>query len=85
MPAISSQLIKIGNSQGIRIPKTILEQLDFSNGMELLVLNKQLIVRPKQTPRTNWIEQFQQMHNNTDDVLLDQDVENVFDREEWRW
>jgi antitoxin MazE len=85
MPGIASQLVKIGNSQGIRIPKIILEQLDFSNGIELLVLNKQLIVRPKQVPRASWSKQFKQMHNNKDDVLLDSETENVFDQEEWHW
>ncbi len=85
MTAINSQLIKIGNSQGIRIPKTILEQLDFSSGVELLVVNKQLIVRPKRIPRAGWSEHFKQMHENKDDVLLDTDTENVFDQEEWHW
>ncbi len=85
MAGITSQLVKIGNSQGIRIPKTILEQLDFSNGIELLVLNKQLIVRPKQTPRAGWSEQFQQMRQHQDDVLLDHDNENAFDQAEWHW
>ncbi len=85
MAGISSQLVKIGNSQGIRIPKTILEQLDFSNGIELLVVNKQLIVRPKLVPRANWSERFDQMHINQDDVLLDPESENAFDFEEWHW
>lgn len=85
MAAISAQLVKIGNSQGIRIPKTILEQLDFSKGIELLVVDKQLIVRPKQVPRANWQEQFKQMHNNKDDLLIDHETENVFDQEDWHW
>jgi antitoxin MazE len=83
MAAISAQLIKIGNSQGIRIPKTILEQLDFSNGIELMVKDHQLIVRSKQSPRASWSELFKQMHERKDDVLLDADTENVFDQEEW--
>ena len=85
MAGISSQLVKIGNSQGIRIPKTILEQLDFSNGIELLVVNQQLIVRPKQIPRAGWSELFKQMHTNVDDILLDPETENKFDQEEWHW
>ena len=32
-------IIKIGNSQGIRIPKTIMEQCGFSESVEIDLLN----------------------------------------------
>ena len=86
MQAIRSQLVKIGNSQGVRIPKVMLEQLDFSDGIELIVLDKLLIVRSKRVPRQGWTEQFKLRHELGEDVLLDPEIiETTWEKEEWRW
>ncbi len=86
MQAVRSQLVKIGNSQGVRIPKVMLEQLDFSDGIELLILDKQLIVRSKRIPRQGWAEQYKLMHKLGEDVLLDPEIiETTWEKEEWQW
>ncbi|MFW5427105.1 MAG: AbrB/MazE/SpoVT family DNA-binding domain-containing protein [Methylophagaceae bacterium] len=48
-------LVKIGNSQGIRIPKPFIEQADLEGKeLELEVVNGGLFIAPKQLPRAGW-------------------------------
>ena len=44
--AIKSRVIRIGNSQWIRIPKPLMEQAGLIDEVELEVQVRQLIVRP---------------------------------------
>ena len=46
-----AKLVKIGNSQGIRIPKPLLEQTGIMGDVELEVDNYQIIIRPVLNPR----------------------------------
>ena len=87
MTVIKSRIIKIGNSQGLRIPKVLLEQLSLQGEVELEVQEDQLIVRPLQTPRREWAEQFRAMATHGDDQLLDDVPPSLsnWDDEEWDW
>ncbi|MGJ3245838.1 MAG: AbrB/MazE/SpoVT family DNA-binding domain-containing protein [Elainellaceae cyanobacterium] len=69
-----THIVKIGNSKGIRIPKTLLEQLNFKDKVELEVQHNQLIVRSPSKPRQDWDEQFRAMARRGDDQLLDSDI-----------
>ena len=66
-----TRVVKIGNSQGIRIPKLLLEHAGISDEVEVEVQANQLIIRPTQSPRQGWEEQFQAMAEAGDDSLLD--------------
>jgi antitoxin MazE len=81
--AIRARLVKVGNSQTIRIPKTILQQLDFSKGVELEVQNQHLIVRPVRGVRQNWATAFKAMHENGEDQMLDPETPTNFDKTQW--
>ena len=87
MTTIKTRIIKIGNSQGLRIPKLILEQLSLGEEVELEVQHNQLVIRPTQSPRHNWEEQFQAMATYGDDQLLDEVHPSLttWDEEEWEW
>lgn len=83
-----AKIIQIGNSRGIRIPKTLLEQTGVSDEVELEVKNDQIIIKPAQKPRMGWQERFQTMAKNQDDSLLDTSALpylNSWDDEEWEW
>jgi len=71
-------IIKIGNSKGIRLSKSILNQLGIKDRVELIVKNDQLIIKPISKVRDGWEEQFEQMAELNDDQLL---VPDVFDDE----
>jgi antitoxin MazE len=81
-----TKLIRIGNSQGIRIPKLLLDQLQFNGELDLSVESGSLVVKPKRKPRDGWEESARLMHENGDDELIIPDtLPNEFDAEEWTW
>jgi len=85
--AIKSRIVKIGNSQGVRIPKLLLEQSNLGEEVELVLEEGQIIVRPSRAVRHGWEEAFQTMAARGDDVLLDGDVQLAaqWDQEDWEW
>ncbi len=80
-------VVRIGNSRGIRIPKMILEQCHLAEEVELDVKGNRLIVRPLTRPRKNWEEAFRKMRDRGDDALLDRASlpTTRWDRREWQW
>jgi len=84
---MKTRIVKIGNSQGIRIPKLLLHQLEFGAEVELSVRHNQLVIQPSQRPRQGWEEQFRKMAAKRDDRLLDEDATNLsqWDKDQWQW
>jgi antitoxin MazE len=82
-----ASIIKIGNSQGIRLPKPLLDQTGIKDDVELEVEKSQIIIRPISNSRDGWDEAFKSMSQNRDDTLLDGNevIANSFDEEEWKW
>ena len=77
-------IIKIGNSQGIRIPKTIMEQCGFTDSVEIEIKDGSLVLSPHKV-REGWAESFQEMAANGDDeLLIDDAIPTEYD-EEWEW
>jgi antitoxin MazE len=84
---IKSRIVKIGNSQGIRIPKLLLEQTSLGDEVELVLEEDHIIVRPILRVRQGWEEAFKAMGEQGDDALLDSEalVSSDWDEEEWEW
>lgn len=82
---MKSQIIQIGNSQGIRLPKVLLEQSRIAGEVELELHPDGILIRNAQKPRANWDAMFKVMAENEDDELLDADLANEFDKKEWQW
>ncbi len=83
---VKTRIIRIGNSQGIRIPKLLLEQSGITGEVELEIEDEKIIIRPVEAPRRQWEEAFAAMAEQGDDALLDPDViESGWDEEEWQW
>jgi antitoxin MazE len=83
---MKTKLIRIGNSQGIRIPQTVIEQLNLQQSIELTVEGNKLIVESATGPRDGWEVEFRRMAELGDDTLLDPPtLDHSFDREEWVW
>ena len=88
MPTVvKTRIVKIGNSQGVRIPKFLLNQTGLGEEVELALQQGQIIVRPVYRVRHNWEDQFKAMAEQGDDRLLDGDIliPTVWDEEEWEW
>jgi len=84
---MKTRIIKIGNSKGIRIPKSLLDQVGLSEEVELAVQRNRLVIRPAHRPRHDWEEQFRAMAKQGDDRLLDAEVIGLteWDENEWEW
>jgi antitoxin MazE len=80
-----TRIVRIGNSQGIRIPKTLLDEAELPEEVELHAERGRLIVRAAQQARSGWAEAAKRMHTRGDDVLLDEPTRTKFDREGWKW
>ena len=80
-----ASIIKIGNSQGIRLPKPLLEQCGFNQEVELEIRNHELIIKSPRNPRANWEKSFSAMAANGDDKLLDPESTTQWDEVEWEW
>jgi antitoxin MazE len=76
-------IIKIGNSKGFRLTKTILERYNITDKIELILEKGQIILRPISEPRKGWDKAFQKMHEKGDDQLLMDDVFDDENFDEW--
>ncbi len=83
--AIKTRIIKIGNSQGIRIPKILLEQSGIDTEVEIQVDGDKLTIRKAAETRSGWDEAFGVMSTQQEDVLLDEPIATNWDQEEWEW
>lgn len=85
---MKTKVIRIGNSQGIRLPKVILHQIGIDNEVDLEVDRDRIILKPIRRPRSGWREAFQQMAAESDDQLLDGNEtisQSSWDNDEWIW
>jgi antitoxin MazE len=82
-----ASIVRIGNSQGIRIPKVVLEQTRLHGEVDLEVKDEKIIISPLKKPRQDWDRQFKLMAERGDDKLIDSEVVSLtsFDEEEWEW
>ncbi|MEN6468175.1 MAG: AbrB/MazE/SpoVT family DNA-binding domain-containing protein [Smithella sp.] len=82
-----ANIIRIGNSQGIRLPKVILEQSRLGKEVDLEVEDEKIIIRRASYPREDWENQFRLMAENGDDQVLDtvQPDASRWDEDEWVW
>ncbi len=83
--SIKGRVVKVGNSQGIRIPKLLLEQSGIQENVEIEVRDNQLIITAAPRARLGWAAAFAEMANNRDDVLLDDVTTTSWDETEWEW
>jgi antitoxin MazE len=84
---MKTRIVKIGNSQGIRIPKPLLDQTGLGEEVELEMHRNQIVIRPVYRARYGWESQFKAMAEQGDDKLLNGDVLTLttWDEDEWEW
>jgi antitoxin MazE len=84
---MKASIVRIGNSQGIRIPKVVLEQTQLKGEVELEVRDQQILIRATTKPRHDWGRKFRVMAEKGDDKFLDSEAIGLtsWDKEEWQW
>jgi len=76
-------IIRIGNSKGLRLSKTILEKYAIKDKIEVILEEGQIVLRPVKEVRKGWDEAFAELHRNKEDILLMDDVFEDENFEEW--
>ncbi len=82
---VKTHVVRIGNSRGIRIPKTILEECHLEDTVELQVREGKLIVKSTGKARQGWDEAYSHMAEKKDDALLNSPTATDWDKTKWRW
>lgn len=76
--------MRVGNSRGIRLPKTLLDQAGLPDEVELVAEPGRIVIEAAARPRAGWAAAAQAMAERGDDVL-DPPTSTRFDDEEWAW
>jgi antitoxin MazE len=84
---MKTRIVRIGNSQGIRIPKLLLERSNLAEEVEMEAEDNRIIIRSTKQPRQGWERAFRAMAEHNDDALLDDNLltQTRWDEDEWQW
>ncbi len=84
---MKTRIVRIGNSQGVRIPKPLLDQSGIVGEVELVVQDGQIIIRGAEKPRADWARAFRSLAEVGDDQFMDPEISagSSWDDEEWEW
>ncbi len=82
---MKAHIIQIGNSHGIRIPKTLLEDSRISGEVELETHPDGILIRNVRKPRADWDTRFKSLAETDEDAPLDAPVATGFENKEWQW
>lgn len=82
--SVKARIVPIGNSQGIRIPKPLLEHAGLGGEVELRAENGRIVIAAVRRARAGWEEAAAQLHARGEDGLVETPP-SAFDDEEWEW
>jgi antitoxin MazE len=82
---MKTRLVRIGNSRGVRLPKTIIAQAGLTEEVELGVRDGAVVIARTSSARSGWADAARQMRQRNGDLLLDPPAPTVFEEKEWKW
>jgi len=82
---MKAQLVRIGNSRGVRLPKPMIQEVGLDAEVDVQVQDGAVIIRPARRTRAGWAEAAGQLRERGEDRLLDAPTATHFDEKEWRW
>ncbi len=82
-----TKLSKIGNSQGVRIPRAMLSNFDATAGVELEQIGAEIVIRPILAVKDRWEADAQRLHELGEDKLImgDKASGSSWDNDQWVW
>lgn len=80
---MKADIIKIGNSKGIRIPASLLKECGIDKKVEIEVSYNNIILKPIKSPREGWATAFRKMAKQGDDQILIPDELDAGLLEDW--
>jgi antitoxin MazE len=81
---VRSRIVRIGNSQGVRLPKFLIEQAGLEEEVELRAQAGQIIIEAPRKTRAGWADAAQRAHAAGDD-RPEETAATEFDESEWTW
>ena len=82
MKAMHANIRRIGNSQGVIIPKPILVQLGLNGEVEMTIEGGAIVLRPPARPsRSGWAEASKKIADAGDDELVLGEFGNASDKD----
>ena len=82
-----TRIVRIGNSQGIRIPKALLEQTDLHGEVEISVRGGSLVISAVAPVRNGWEDAFARWRRavTTACSTVTPSTADSFDAKDWEW
>lgn len=79
-----SRIVRIGNSQGVRLPKLLIEQAGLGEEVDLRAEAGQIVIAIPRVARAGWAEAAARA-NAVGDDRVDETATTRFDETEWTW
>jgi antitoxin MazE len=81
------ELIDIGNSKGIRLPKPVIEACGIEKFMQLIIEDGKIIISPLKSLRAGWNEAFKKagLDESSSASTEFSQIPNDFDHNDWTW
>ena len=77
-------VVKIGNSKGIRLPAVVLRECGISEQVQLEVADGRIVLYPVAKPREGWEKAFRAtQESDADELMMPETLEDA--PEEWTW
>jgi antitoxin MazE len=77
-------IVPVGNSRGIRLPKSLLDQCHITDKVEVQISGEKITLRPVKKVRDGWDEQMKLMHERGEDKLFMPDSIDA-NLKDWEW
>lgn len=81
---MKAHIVRIGNSRGIRLPKTLLQEAQLEDEVELQAEPGRILISKTAKPRAGWAEAARRMRERGEERLIDPPTPTRFDKEEWK-
>ncbi len=82
---MDTKLVKVGNSRGVRLPKSLLEEAGLEELVTLRIVEGGLLVEPRAAVRSGWSEAARSGSERGNDRDSDLWPPTRFDEAEWEW
>lgn len=82
--SLRARIVRIGNSQGVRLPKLLLEQAGLGDEVELTAEAGQIIIAAPRVARAGWADAAARLHAANED-RVGSGIATAFDDTEWEW
>jgi len=79
------QIVRIGNSRGVRLPKAVIEQAGLTEEVDLEVRGSTVVITATKRVRAGWADAAHALAATDGSGLLDPETRTHFDEGEWRW